>query len=29
MIMAQWANGNSIEDWTKTFNTSFPENAAN
>jgi hypothetical protein len=26
MIMAQWTNGNYIEDWTKTFNTAFPEN---
>lgn len=29
MIMAQWTSENSIEDWTKTFNTSFPETAAN
>ena len=26
MIMAQWASGNYIDDWTKTFNTSFPQN---
>lgn len=29
MIMAQWTSGNSIEDWTKTFNTAFPEGAVN
>lgn len=29
MIMAQWTSENTIDDWTKTFNTSLPETAAN
>lgn len=29
MIMAQWANENAIENWTKTFNASLPHNPTN
>lgn len=29
MIMAQWTTKNTIDDWTKTFNTSFPEISQN
>jgi hypothetical protein len=29
MIMAQWTSENTIEDWTNTLNTSFPELPSN
>jgi hypothetical protein len=29
MIMTQWTSENTIDDWTKVFSTSFPEQTAN